>query len=172
MLIRVLTKQCSTLNVPKDLKMATRKMEIRQNLFQLMFNYSQNSSIAGFHYIFQSGLSIWARTIWSMAILILAFFGLFLSVQNYNQWNEEPVSTTITSAGLPISEIEFPSVVICSSGLNREIFYTDYYTQVLDAAKKEPGRNITNMTPNEIAQYFLKIAQKEVRLISFELKIF
>ena len=83
---------------------------------------------------------------------------VFLSIQNYNQWKEEPVSTTITSAGLPISEVEFPSVVICSHGFNSEIFFTEYFQQVLDTADNATRRNVTNMSPNDLAKNMSKIA--------------
>ena len=55
------------------------------------------------------------------------------SLTSYLDWEAHPVVTTATTTGLPISEVEFPSVAICSQGVVPDIliaamikFYNDY----------------------------------------------
>jgi hypothetical protein len=66
----------------------------------LFLEYTQTSTIAGLHYAFQPKQSIFGRLIWIITIAFLTFLGIWLSVQNYNQWKEDPVLTTISSTGL------------------------------------------------------------------------
>ena len=82
----------------------------------------QTSTVAGLHYAFKPNQTLAGRFIWFTVIIILAFLGFWLSLENYYQWKNEPVVTTISSTGLPIEEVEFPSVVICSKGFHIEAF--------------------------------------------------
>ena len=88
----------------------------------LLQNYLQTSTVAGLHYAFQPNQTLAGRFLWLTAIIVFAFLGFWLSLENYNQWKNEPVVTTISSTGLPIEEVEFPSVVICSKGFHMEAF--------------------------------------------------
>ena len=75
----------------------------------LFLEYGQTSSIAGLHYAFQPKQSIFGRLIWFNTILFLTFLGIWLSVQNYLQWEDSPVLTTITSTG---QHFENPSIFL------------------------------------------------------------
>ena len=69
---------------------------------KLLVEYSQVSTIAGLHYAFQTKQSLMGRVIWISSVAILTFLGFWLSLQNYVQWKEAPVLTTITTTGLSI----------------------------------------------------------------------
>jgi hypothetical protein len=62
-------------------------------------HYGRSSTIAGLHYAFDSDQSIVGRTIWLLSVSVLASLGFYFSVQNYQQWQNEPVVTTLTSTG-------------------------------------------------------------------------
>ena len=65
----------------------------------LLNSYTQTSTIAGLHYAFEPKQSLFGRITWFVSIAILTFLGAYLSLQNYAQWMEEPVLTTISSTG-------------------------------------------------------------------------
>ena len=66
---------------------------------KLISSYTEKSTIAGLHYAFEPKQSLIGRTLWIVSIGILTCLGVYLSVQNYVQWMEEPVLTTITTTG-------------------------------------------------------------------------
>jgi len=49
--------------------------------------------------------------IWLLIILILTVCCGFTSFKSYNEWNSQPVITTVSSTGYPISKVQFPSGV-------------------------------------------------------------
>jgi hypothetical protein len=65
----------------------------------LFVEYTQVSTIAGLHYAFKAKQSLMGRVIWIIAVAILTFLGFWLSLQNYVQWKQDPVLTTITTTG-------------------------------------------------------------------------
>jgi len=65
----------------------------------LFLEYTQYSTIAGLHYAFQAKQLLFGRLFWIIAIGILTFLGFWFSAQSYNQWEEKPVMTTISSTG-------------------------------------------------------------------------
>jgi len=65
----------------------------------LFLEYTQRSTIAGLHYAFQPKQFLFGRLIWIVAIGILIFLGFWFSAQNYLQWKDKPVVTTITTTG-------------------------------------------------------------------------
>ena len=42
-------------------------------------------------------------------------------LQAYNEWQENPVLTTVSTTGKPIKDIEFPAITICSQGAIKEV---------------------------------------------------
>ena len=57
------------------------------------------------------------QIIWALCVISMLCFGAVWSVRLYIEWQEKPVLTTVTTTALPISEVQFPAVVICSEGL-------------------------------------------------------
>jgi len=58
------------------------------------------------------------------------------SVEAYNDWQDNPVITTVGTTAYPIQKIEFPAVTICGQGNNEEILaagflkmFSDYLSQ-------------------------------------------
>ncbi len=74
--------------------------------------------ISGLHYAFKPKQSKIVSLVWLIAISVLTFLGFYLSFKNFIEWKNEPVLTTVTTTGLPIANIPFPSVAICSEGIS------------------------------------------------------
>ncbi len=122
----------------------------------LIFEYSQTSIIAGFHYIFEPKVSTLGKIFWLFLIVMLTILGTYMSIQNYMQWKDEPVITTLASTGLPISKVSFLSVVICSQGYTAEIIFTAYCKVVIEYMEKEKGFVNKDITPFTLGSIFYK----------------
>ncbi len=64
-------------------------------------------------------------------------------------------------SGLPISEVPFPSVVICSQGSNMETFYAAYFKIILDYMKNKTGI-VHKTSPYEFSRSQVKLMQNIV----------
>ena len=81
-------------------KMATTKIR----------EFLESSTIHGLVHI-STAKSKTAKAIW-VAIVVACFaFAIHMIVDSYKEWQESPVSTTITTH--PITELEFPTVTVC-----------------------------------------------------------
>ena len=111
-------------------------------LFQILNDFTRQSTIAGLHHVAKNEESTLRKIIWLLSIVLLAFLGVFVSVQNYLDWKNEPVLTTVASTGYPVSGIPFPSVVICSQGIDMETVQSAMYKSVFDYLEKMNGIKI------------------------------
>ena len=103
------------------------KEKYKNEMSEVLQDYKDNSTVAGLRYAFASNQSKACNGVWSLAVFSLAVLGIFTSVQIYNDWKDEPVVTLVESTGIQISEIPFPSVVICSRGSDPEGYGAAFY---------------------------------------------
>ena len=94
-----------------------------------------------------------ARAAW-VAIVVACFAtAIYMITSSYKEWQESPVSTTITTH--PISELEFPTVTVCpprgsNTALNhllekvKDVNYTEEERQRLLAVADEAFIEIPN----------------------------
>jgi hypothetical protein len=82
------------------------------------------------------------KIFWLLSIVVLTFLGVFVSVQNYLDWKNEPVVTTVASTGYPVSGIPFPAVVICSQGIDMDAINAALYKSVFDYVEQMNGIKI------------------------------
>ena len=61
-----------------------------------------------------------SNLLWAFVCLLSMGLAIYLSVESYNQWQERPVITTLKNTAKPVTEIPFPTVTICGSGLYME----------------------------------------------------
>ena len=90
-------------------------------IYKIIQEYSEHSTIQGLLYIFQTNQSQVGRIFWSLVIFAVIFLGAYWSVEAYSNWKANPVLTTVKTSALPIKNIEFPAVTICSQGSNMDI---------------------------------------------------
>merc|ERR1711994_122868 len=73
-------------------------------------DFLESSTIHGLVHI-STAKSKKAKAIW-VAIVVACFaFAIHMIVDSYKEWQESPVSTTITTH--PITDLEFPTVTVC-----------------------------------------------------------
>ena len=75
-----------------------------------IYDFLEGSTIHGLVHI-STAKSKTARTTW-VAIVVACFaYAIYMINSSYEEWQESPVSTTITTH--PITELEFPTVTVC-----------------------------------------------------------
>ena len=79
-------------------------------VFAILSEFLENSTIHGLKHILTSKSDL-GRVLW--VTIVVACFAAAISMisSSYKEWQESPVSTTISTH--PITELEFPSVTVC-----------------------------------------------------------
>ena len=103
---------------------------------EVFTEFMRTSSIHGFSHI--ATTSRYSRLFWMMVVILGLLGSAVLIQQSVQSWNESPVSTTIET--LPISEIQFPKVIVCPpkntlTNLNYDLTLSENLT--LDREEKE-----------------------------------
>jgi hypothetical protein len=61
--------------------------------------YVQSCTIDGLHFAFDKSQTIFGQILWLILVVVLTYAGIYVSVQNYIDWKNDPVVTTISSTG-------------------------------------------------------------------------
>ena len=89
-------------------------MKKNSQTLKIAQEYSEYSYIAGLVYISMKGQSNIGKCFWVSVILTMIGLSLYWSISIYEDWTSRPVITTVKTTVLPIGEIKFPSVTICT----------------------------------------------------------
>ena len=64
----------------------------------------------------EEGRSIADRVLWIVLIGLGSAFATYGSMKIYQDWQSNPVITSVSTTGFDIREIEYPAITICSQG--------------------------------------------------------
>merc|ERR1712020_679738 len=78
--------------------------------FSTLREFLESSTIHGLVHI-STAKSKAARAAWLVIVVACFATAIYMITSSYNEWQESPGSTTITTH--PISELEFPTVTVC-----------------------------------------------------------
>ena len=78
--------------------------------------YASSTTAHGFSYLTEERSSIGERIFWIIVVILAITFSTSQMTTLYNEWQDNPVITTLDTVALPIEEIEFPAVTICPQG--------------------------------------------------------
>ena len=87
---------------------------MRYNWYEAIKEYADSTTIHGISYIFKNGLSVLERLIWILAVVIGIFFAIYISTFSYLKWQDNQITTTVSTTGKPIKDIPFPAITICA----------------------------------------------------------
>ena len=90
-------------------------------LTKTLVEYSDATSIHGISYILEDGRLIFERVLWVVLVTLCACASLALTKKIYNNWEQDPITTTIATTEYDIENIEYPSITICAQGSVRDI---------------------------------------------------
>lgn len=82
-----------------------------------LIEYSSSSTTHGIFYIFERDRLVLERVLWFAVVIIAIMFAVSWSLLAYYEWQDVPMLTTISTTGLPIQDVPFPSITICAQGL-------------------------------------------------------
>ncbi|XP_059085017.1 uncharacterized protein LOC131882017 [Tigriopus californicus] len=86
--------------------------------------YAETSTTHGISYVFEDGQPRFERALWLILTATCVVLAITLSVLAYQDWQDNPVVTYVSTTALPIENISFPSVTICGQGLIQEVVST------------------------------------------------
>ena len=61
--------------------------------------YSKNTTIHGIAYIFDENASLIEKFLWLIIFALATFFAISFSFEAYQQWQDDPVLTTLKTTG-------------------------------------------------------------------------
>ena len=82
-----------------------------------LFEYAAASTTHGIFYIFEKGRLILERVFWIIVVIIAVVIAVTWSFMAYEKWQEDPILTTVSTTGLPVKNVPFPSITICAQGI-------------------------------------------------------
>ena len=83
--------------------------------------YGGSSTVHGVPYILDEGQHPLEKMLWIFLVGIGCWVVAHLSLKIYDDWQTNPVITTVSTTGYSIKNIPYPSVTICAQGSMREI---------------------------------------------------
>ena len=106
-------------------------------MLAIIKNYSEISTVQGIVHIFAPNQSLVGRFFWTSVVILMLMLGTYWSIEAYNEWEESPVLTTLTTPALSVNEIDFPAITICSRGMNEDILRAAVVRKFLQFAKEK-----------------------------------
>ena len=95
------------------------KSRLRKNSFiRTAEEYASQSSIHGIGYVFDRKLGLVDRLIWMVVVLAFLSLASYLTQNMWTQWQGEQVVTTLKNTAKPVTDVPFPAVTICGSGIH------------------------------------------------------
>ena len=125
------------------------KKSTRRRIVDTTKQYSSTTTIHGISYLTGDDVSGLERLLWAIVVLFAMAFTTYQVITLYNDWQDQPVITTLDTVSLPIEEIEFPAVTICPQGSRREIVDSVLFRQLKRYIQDKEG-NVTNLTEDEM----------------------
>ena len=139
-------------------KMPRKKKKTLQALKEIGEEYGSKSSVHGLSYVADPLLPLCERILWFFLFLGGLGLAVYLNVSSYIAWRENMVVINLRSTGRPVSELDFPTVTICASGLHmdnvEEALKEDFIKW-----REEKGRTEIDNIDEELAEYMEEIYQ-------------
>ena len=127
------------------------RKSIRKRIVDTTKEYSSATTIHGIAYLFDGHVSILERYFWAVVVCMAIYLATYQVSNLYNDWQDDPVVTTLETVALPIEDIEFPAVTICPQGSRQEIVDLVLFRQLTEYIGKSRN-NLTTFTEEEMAE--------------------
>jgi hypothetical protein len=99
-------------------KMGKRKQ--KSAFLATLRSYTSNATVHGLSYIGDLTLPVVDRLVWLVVVVLFGSCAAYLSHGVFKEWQSNKVVTTLRDTELPITELDFPAITICSEGLDME----------------------------------------------------
>ena len=88
-----------------------------------LHEFAESTTIHGIAYVFDRAIKGLDNILWLLVVCFGAGVAVYMSLDAWNTWKDAPVLTSVSSTGLPLRNIEFPAITICSQGLIQVMFF-------------------------------------------------
>ena len=92
-------------------------MKICKAIHSTFCEFANVTTIHGLAYVFDKTIKAIDYVFWFIAVCLGTGLAIYSSIDAWNEWKASPVLTSIRSTGLPLQNISFPAITICSQGL-------------------------------------------------------
>ena len=96
------------------------KQKPQSAILATLRSYASNATVHGLSYIGDRNLPVVDRLVWLVVVVVFGSCAVYLSHGVFKEWQSNKVVTTLRETELPITELDFPAITICSAGLNME----------------------------------------------------
>jgi hypothetical protein len=120
-----------------DIIMPEKNPSKGKEFYNMIREYSEYSTVAGILYIFMPNQTTAGKVFWIIVITSMLVLSTYWSATLYFQWKDQTVITTVLTAALPVNQIRFPAVTICSQGFNYDTFLASLFLLYNDFAKNK-----------------------------------
>ena len=120
------------------------------------------STVHGLRYALNFQSHFLDRFLWTVTVVIAMGLGIYTSARLYLDWQNDPVTTTIGTVALPITDIDFPAITLCSPGNDMKGLYkvADILREDWDAfwnaserrTRRGEGRTLREMDPETVKE--------------------
>ena len=137
---------------------ADQKKSAGKKINETVNEFAKATSIHGCPYIVHHRNSGLERLLWIIVVGLALTFTAYQVATLYEEWQDEPVMTTLETVAEPIENIKFPAVTICPQGSRQEIIDAVLFRQLKEYINREK-RDTETLTVDKMMEYvdeFLK----------------
>ena len=125
-------------------------------------DYSEAATVHGVSYVFSRSLPLVDRLVWGLITLTCLSLAAYWSITAYGNWQENMVVTSLKDPAMSVTNLPFPAVTICTSGLDMAAV-KDKLMKDFDSWKMEAGK--TSIDKEEDKAHL-----EEYMMIKFEIE--
>ena len=111
--------------------MKRKQVNKSKEMFQIIKDYSEYSSIQGLIYIFMSQQTGVGRLFWILIVILMLMLGTYWSSNAYDSWQNDPVLTTVKSTAFPVTHVRLCFIKLSNYEFNR-VQYIDKNLQYVN----------------------------------------
>ena len=100
-------------------------------------SYTSTATVHGLSYIGDLTLPLVDRCVWLVVVLVFGSSAAFLSHGVFQEWQNNKVVTQLKETELPVEQLDFPAITICSDGLNMDAVEKVVETDFEEFKKKQ-----------------------------------
>ena len=145
--MKYLTVQIRVRNA--DIMSLKPKTISQRKIIDIFRSYTSNATVHGLSYITDISLPFVDRVVWFGIVLIFGGCAAYLSHGVFGTWQSNMVVTTLKDTELPVTQLDFPAITICSQGLDMKaverVIEADY-----ERWKESKPRNKRALDENEM----------------------
>ncbi|XP_015839368.1 pickpocket protein 28-like isoform X2 [Tribolium castaneum] len=139
------------LNIPE-----VPKSEHTENYFS---EFSNNTTIHGFKYFVDRGISVFEKIWWVLAFCLCAYVCTSMVMSNWVKWDENPVFLSVSTKPMKHWEVPFPAITICPENkiwktkYNYTYYKEKFKNRTLTLAEKQQFADVKMFCHDNPKQY-------------------